>query len=136
MKKIVIFLTIFNIGVCIESLFRVGFSIMPIIIATLLLAMMIIGVKLRKRKNKSVVIIKSVGCENDGVRHLDYPKDGKRVESGVVQFGKDWTALHLRGDDCMALKLDLHKMLEDDKNRHCYAAQKTLRLIDKVFGGK
>ncbi len=28
------------------------------------------------------------------------PHEGKRVETGAVQFGDDWPGLFIRGDDC------------------------------------
>lgn len=37
------------------------------------------------------------------VRHLPYPENGKRVETGAVQFGDDWKSYHLRGDDALYL---------------------------------
>lgn len=33
------------------------------------------------------------------VRKLPYPEDGHRVETGVVRFGDDWPAIHIRGDN-------------------------------------
>lgn len=33
------------------------------------------------------------------VQELASPEDGKRVETGVVQFGDDWPGVFLRGDD-------------------------------------
>lgn len=33
------------------------------------------------------------------------PADGRRVESGVVQFGEDWPGYFMRGDDAMGLVL-------------------------------
>lgn len=50
MNKLTIYLTIFNIGVCIESLIRVGYCICPVVIASLLTIMLLIGVKSNKTK--------------------------------------------------------------------------------------
>ena len=33
-----------------------------------------------------------------GVRVLSAPNDGKRVESGAIQFGDDWAGAFVRGD--------------------------------------
>ena len=40
-------------------------------------------------------------------RLLPYPEDGKRVESGPVKFGDDWAGVFLRGDDALAVALEL-----------------------------
>lgn len=58
-------------------------------------------------------------------RHIDYPNTGgpseerhgepgvhERVETGPVQFGDDWTGLFIRGDNAMALALDIKQVRE------------------------
>ncbi len=41
------------------------------------------------------------------VRSLAYPDDGKRVETGAVQFGDDWPGLFIRGDEALFFAMDL-----------------------------
>jgi len=40
------------------------------------------------------------------------PHEGKRVETGAVQFGDDWPGLFVRGDDCIQLALTLSAALD------------------------
>lgn len=54
------------------------------------------------------------------VRVIPFPNNGgprpdgnnDRVETGPVQFGNDWPGLFIRGDDCLALALELDAVLE------------------------
>ena len=41
--------------------------------------------------------------------------DGGRVETGPVQFGKDWPGLFIRGDDCMRMYMDFRHIMEADE---------------------
>jgi hypothetical protein len=51
----------------------------------------------------------------NNVRIIPYPNNGgpnpdgdaPRVESGAVQFGSDWKGLFLRGDDAMAISMNI-----------------------------
>lgn len=40
----------------------------------------------------------------DPIRKLPAPEDGKRVETGPVQFGDDWPGYFFRGDDAARLR--------------------------------
>lgn len=48
------------------------------------------------------------------IQKFDFPLE-KRVESGVVKFNNERKGLFLSGDDCMALKIELNKLLENAK---------------------
>ena len=43
--------------------------------------------------------------------------NGKRIETGVVKFGDDWTGFYYRGDDCMGLADMLGHILTDKNNK-------------------
>lgn len=51
--------------------------------------------------------------DTNTIRKLPYPVDGGRVESGAIQFGDDWPALHLRGDDAWAIAAAIGAVLHD-----------------------
>lgn len=42
--------------------------------------------------------------KNPKIRNLPCPDEG-RVETGVIRFGKDWPAIHIRGDEAIGLAL-------------------------------
>jgi len=46
------------------------------------------------------------------VRMLPAPPDGKRVESGAVQFGDDWPGIFMRGDHALPAAFYLSMFLE------------------------
>lgn len=46
------------------------------------------------------------------VQQLPEPENMPRVETGPVQFGNDWPGLFIRGDDCIALKCEIEKLLK------------------------
>lgn len=41
------------------------------------------------------------------------PAVDKRVETGPVQFGDDWTGLFIRGDNCFGLWMNLRKIVNN-----------------------
>lgn len=43
-----------------------------------------------------------------------FPKQEKRVETGVIQFGDDWQGLFIRGDDCSQLSLLIKDAIKED----------------------
>lgn len=44
------------------------------------------------------------------VRSLPAPADGRRVETGAVQFGDDWPGLFIRGDNAHSLAMNLARL--------------------------
>ena len=48
---------------------------------------------------------------------IPMPEGLTRVESGAIQFGGDWPALHLRGDDAIRIALAIRDVIDHvDKN--------------------
>ncbi len=41
------------------------------------------------------------------------PATEERVETGAIQFGQDWPALHLRGDDAFVLRNAIRGILSE-----------------------
>lgn len=62
--------------------------------------------------NKDVITEDS--CRgNNAIRQLPVPTDGERVETGPVQFGKDWPGVFLRGDRAASEAMLLHKLITE-----------------------
>lgn len=53
-----------------------------------------------------------------------FPEQLERVETGPIQFGKDWPGMFLRGDTCMIYAQAIDAILEH--NNLCVIDQKTL----------
>ena len=45
-----------------------------------------------------------------------FPNQDERVETGAIQFGKDWPGLFIRGDNAAWYRLNLMSILEKAKN--------------------
>lgn len=43
------------------------------------------------------------------------PEQPKRIETGAIQFGKDWPGLFIRGDNCGWFHLHLSELFEKYK---------------------
>ena len=70
------------------------------------------------------------------IRCFDFPSYNKRVETGVIKFGNDLKALHLRGDDCFALKIELEKVIQNTKFYEYPQCKYILELINDVLGNQ
>lgn len=45
------------------------------------------------------------------IQKIEYPNNGKRIETGAVQFGNDWPGLFVRGDDAFGVAMDIDAIL-------------------------
>jgi hypothetical protein len=44
-----------------------------------------------------------------------WTEDNRRVETGGLTINEDWTGLFIRGDDCIALKSIIMKVLRNER---------------------
>lgn len=68
-------------------------------------------------------------------RVLPYPEDGERVETGPVKFGDDWKGLYIRGDDCLAFKIELQRFIDSAKKDTLFdqlKLQETMYIIELI----
>ena len=73
------------------------------------------------------------------VRKIDYPNTGgphgdgqpnPRVETGATQFGDDWPGYFIRGDNCLALMIDIERALNPDDPMHEFGKDSLKDLIE------
>ena len=59
------------------------------------------------------------------------PAQKTRVETGLMQFGDDWTGVFLRGDSAFHFKMQLEAFIEDNNNK---IAEKSVETLIKLLG--
>lgn len=67
--------------------------------------------------------------KNPAIRNLPYPPDGQRVETGVVRFGEDWPAIHIRGDNAIVLANALAAVLNHHSDPIAWAYARNLHAL-------
>lgn len=58
------------------------------------------------------------------------PKQDKRVETGVIQFGKDWPGVFIRGDNAFMFASALKQLADKSIRVNCLEANVMDRLIE------
>lgn len=64
---------------------------------------------------------------------LELPEDVKHLETGIIKVGDDMKSLHLRGDFCVGLLLELSiLMTEELKDAHPLKYSRLIELKEMV----